>query len=62
LPNTQETVNGLISTVRVAFDKPMESWFVTASAVDFVADVDSFGWVFADEFEDCDLLSEAQFA
>ena len=35
---------------------------MTASAVDFVADVDSFERVFADEFKDCDLLSEAQFA
>ena len=39
-------LNGLISTVHVAFDKPMEFWSVTACSVDFVADVDSFEWVF----------------
>ena len=40
----------------------MESRFVSACSVDFVADVDGFGWGFADEFEDFDSFFEAQFA
>ena len=39
-------VRPIISTVTVSFDEPMEYWFVTARAVEFVADVASFPWGF----------------